>query len=399
MRRSRHAVATASFRYCAALCTSVALLAGTIGLALTAHAEDGEALQTRDDKARIAALRAKIDELSGSLRQQRIERARLERALRPIEQRIAEQSRKARAARHALARAERSLAQLSRREQQQVAALRAQRHALGREIRQAYMHGRQGTLKLMLNLDDPAQFERQITYYRYIASARKNRIEQHNRSLTRLAAAHRRIETSIRDLARASRANAREHTTLRQLRRARRAILDTLNAAIVDKTRELARLREAERALDGIVEQAGRTPVRPGAPLTTHFDRRTGRLPMPVKGRIAVHFGEPRPVGGLKWKGIFIATAEGEPVNAIHAGRVVYAEHLSGYGLLLIIDHGDGYMTLYGNNESLIVRRGDEVKANQHIAITGSTANPFMPGLYFELRRKGVAINPLRWRR
>jgi septal ring factor EnvC (AmiA/AmiB activator) len=118
---------------------------------------------------------------------------------------------------------------------------------------------------------------------------------------------------------------------------------------------------------------------------------------LPVRGRVTVRFGTRRPYGDLRWKGIFLATPSGKEVKAVFSGRVVFADWLQGYGLLLILEHGDGYMTLYGNNESLTQQTGDRVEAGNVIAVTGNTGNIARSGLYFEVRHQGKPRNPLRW--
>jgi septal ring factor EnvC (AmiA/AmiB activator) len=122
-----------------------------------------------------------------------------------------------------------------------------------------------------------------------------------------------------------------------------------------------------------------------------------GRLPLPANGRLLARFNEPRQIGNLRWKGIFLSGREGQPVKAVFGGRVVYAEWLRGFGLLLILDHGDGYMTLYGHNQSLAKSVGDWVEGGETIATVGTTGDPSRPGVYFEVRHHGAPADPLRW--
>jgi septal ring factor EnvC (AmiA/AmiB activator) len=122
-----------------------------------------------------------------------------------------------------------------------------------------------------------------------------------------------------------------------------------------------------------------------------------GRWRLPVQGRLIARFGSPKEIGDLRWRGIFLATPEGQEVKAVTRGRVAYADWLRGFGLLVVLDHGGGLMTLYGHNQSLYKGVGDRVEAGEAIAASGNTGGPAQPGLYFEIREYGEPRNPLDW--
>ena len=134
-------------------------------------------------------------------------------------------------------------------------------------------------------------------------------------------------------------------------------------------------------------------PAAPGA----RFASLKGRLPLPLAGRVTARFGDDKGIGQLKWRGAFIAAREGQEVRAVHRGRVAYADRLRGFGLLLILEHGDGYMTLYGHNQSLYREVGEWVDAGQVIAAAGNTGDAPQAGVYFEIRHDGEPDDPLRW--
>src|SRR5690606_34075729 len=212
------------------------------------------------------------------------------------------------------------------------------------------------------------------------------------------------LETEIRDQTRELEAlrtrQERERHALEAARVRRAQLLAALNRQLSAQQDEIERLRADERRLQRLLQEL-RT-VLPEAELPSpgpqeRFGALNGRLPLPLAGRIAAGYGEPKGIGDLTWRGIFIAAREGDPVRAVARGRVAFADWLRGFGLLLILDHGDGYMTLYGHNQALHRRTGDWVEAGETIAAAGNTGGAPAMGVYFEIRQNGVPHDPLQW--
>ena len=178
----------------------------------------------------------------------------------------------------------------------------------------------------------------------------------------------------------------------------RRELVAKLTAELQDQGRQLARLQSDERELNALIkglEQAlADIPVE--HPQQMQFAALRGRLPWPASGRIVSRFGTPR-LGGLFWDGVMISAPEGREVRAVHHGRVAFADWLRGLGLLMIVDHGDGYMTLYGHNQSLFKEVGDWVEADEAIALVGSSGGRERAGVYFGVRFKGRPVDPAKW--
>jgi septal ring factor EnvC (AmiA/AmiB activator) len=290
------------------------------------------------------------------------------------------------------------LGELRQREQEQLGALQAERRALSRQIRAAYAMGRQERLKILLNQQEPARVSRLLTYYDYLNRARARRMARIERRVSELGdtrAAIGREEQRLRALA-ASELD--EERALQEQQQARKRVLERLARELTDQSRELSRLERDEARLNALLEDIGQAlaDVPDHSPADEPFARRRGALPWPARGRIGAEFGARR-VGGLRWDGVMIEAPEGGEVRVVHHGRVAFADWLRGFGLLLIVDHGDGWMTLYGHNQTLFKDAGDWVQADEPVALTGASGGRETPGVYFGIRHQGQAVDPLRW--
>ena len=267
---------------------------------------------------------------------------------------------------------------------------------LGTQLRLAYQQGGQSRLKLLLNQDDPRQLARQMAYHGYLSRARLA-------LLADLEALQHRLHDSraelTRELARLSQLETRQTADIRALQIARQErdqAIESLQGRIDSQAAELVAMEHDAAELEALIEELARAlrdiPMDIEVPSILSLQ---GQLPLPVQGPLTRRFGEARG-GELRWNGWLIGAAAGAAVRAIAHGRVAYADWLRGYGMLLILDHGDGVMSLYGHNESLLHQVGDWVAAGDEIAIVGQSGGG-EPGLYFELRRDGRPENPNVW--
>ena len=284
----------------------------------------------------------------------------------------------------------------SRMEQRQHIDL--QREALARQLRAAYAMGRQERLKIMLNQQDPAVISRALTYYEYFNRARRQSIGRINQVIAQLTATEAEIAKQERQLVAAREQQQKDKAVLESSRLAREPILAALSEEIEGKSQRLRRLEEDAKELTGIVERLQREKlelpmeIESGKP----FAKLKGKLIWPAKGRLSARFGSSK-AGNLRWEGVLISAREGEPVRAIHHGRVAFADWLRGFGLLMIIDHGEGYMTLYGHNESLLKDTGEWVEPGETIGTVGATGGRAQPGTYFGIRHNGRPMDPKHW--
>ena len=275
-----------------------------------------------------------------------------------------------------------------------------QNTALGRQLRAAYILGKQDDLKVLLNQQDPARLGRHLAYYDYLNRARMRRIEHYSVNLQQLAAVTQSIGQQVATLETLQTAQRDERQLLELGRQTRAQLLIGLNSEISTKNEELTRLLEDERRLQALLPTL-QQPAASRAPETggdsTPFAALKGKLPWPSQGPLIARYGSPRLGGQLKWRGVLIQVAEGAAVRAIAAGRVVFADALRGFGLLVIIDHGGGYMSLYGHNRELHKKSGDGVEVGETIAAVGSNGAEESAGLYFEIRAHGEPNNPALW--
>jgi septal ring factor EnvC (AmiA/AmiB activator) len=350
--------------------------------------------------AKLERLRARIAELQQTLNRTAERRDEAREALHDEERRIAALTRSLHELDQRLSRDARALGELEHRAGQERERRRAHLDALAHQARAAYALGRQPYLKLLLNQENPATVARVLAYYRYFNRARAAGIERARAALGQLDALAAEIRSRRRALAELRAAHDRERAALEASRARRARLLASLERELAGQTRELERLRADETRLERLVrELKAMLPQALDGFGGRHapFAALKGRLPLPLEGRLQARFGEPKGIGDLSWRGIFLAAPAGTEVRAVAHGRVAFADWLRGFGLLLIMDHGDGYMTLYGHNEALYRQVGDWVEAGQPIAVAGSTGDAPGNGVYFEIRYQGVPHDPLQW--
>jgi len=287
---------------------------------------------------------------------------------------------------------------LAMRRADQARALAAVRTQLAAELRAAYLLGRTGPLELLLEQKDPLDSARLLTYYRYFSRAGADHIAHIQQQVQQLDALDAELARQQATLAGLKQTQQKQLQQLAQARDQRREVLASLTSRTHTRAQRLAQLEDQQAGLTRLLQQLNRAAQHPSAPsnLTGAFGHLRGKLAWPVAGHIQALFGQARG-GGLTWDGIVIDTRLDAPVHAICAGRVVYADWLPGLGLLVIIDHGNGYLSLYGHNDRLFKAAGQQVAAGEVIAAAGDTGGRAQPQLYFEIRRAGVPLDPRPW--
>lgn len=345
---------------------------------------------------RLEAVREQIRQLEGLLKRSSTERGELQERLQSIETQLGAVTRSLRDTDAGLVRGRNELKSLQARRGRLRDSLNEQRGLLAEQVRAAYAMGRQEQIKMLLNQQDPARVGRALVYYDYFNRARARQIEQVSTTLNELDQIELRITEKNVELATLRDRQLNEQEALQAGRKARRELLGRLNQEIQSTGNQLTRLQEDEQRLLRLLENLARRPAAENAERTA-FAKLRGKLLWPTRGRIAVQFGQPRPVGKLRWQGVLIDAPEGREVRAISHGRVAFADWLRGFGLLLIIDHGDGFMSLYGHNQGLFKETGDWVDAGDVVASVGATGGQNEAGLYFEIRQGGKPVNPQRW--
>lgn len=273
----------------------------------------------------------------------------------------------------------------------------AEREALSGELAAAYMNGRQEQLKLLLNQQDPARLGRMMAYYGYFGRARAERIERIEDELAHLELLNENISAEAARLRTLEQENEQHVRALASARERQAQTLAKVQSKIKTRSQELAKLQRDARSLEKLVEELRRAIEEFPELAEQPFQRVRGKLPWPVKGPVLAKYGQLRAGGPLKWQGLVIGADRGTQVRAPYHGRVVYADWLPGLGLLLVLDHGGGYMSLYGNNEQLYRRVGDRVAPGDVLSAVGDAAGVGKPGLYLEIRKGRETLDPAAW--
>jgi septal ring factor EnvC (AmiA/AmiB activator) len=290
-------------------------------------------------------------------------------------------------------------AELAGKRRAEETALASDRAALERQVRAAYAIGPQEPLKLLLNQKNPAQVGRMIDYYRFFGRFRARQIEEIKRHLGELTALDAALAEEEARLLALEEQQKGELSRLTAARERRGRALVSLEAETKNRAKEMERLKEQQGGLEKLVRELRRALERVEKFPTDSkdaFAKLRGKLAWPAAGKLSASFGQIR-AGGVKWDGVLVAGSQGSPVRAVYHGRVVYADWLSGLGLLTIIDHGDGYLSLYGHNERLYKEVGERVTAGDTIATVGDSGGRSSPALYFEIRKGGRPVDPRPW--
>jgi septal ring factor EnvC (AmiA/AmiB activator) len=375
------------------------------GCLLVALALAGGAVPAANDpnpakaEADLKAVRTQIDKVRAEMEKDAGRRDKLAREIEESEQTVSgarsalEKLKRERAV-HTARRAE--LAEQRRGEE---SVLIERRAALAGQIRAASMIGRQEPIKLLLSQRDPGQTGRVLIYYQYFGRARAEQISAINSHLSEIATLDTALAGEEARLTALEEQQKGELSRLQSARERRGRALVSLEAESKNRARELSRLKEQQDGIEKLVRELRRALERIDKFPTDSkdaFAKLRGKLSWPVAGKLIASFGQTR-AGGVKWDGVLLSGAQGTAVRAVYHGRVVYADWLSGLGLLTIIDHGDGYLSLYGHNERLYKEVGERVTAGDTIATVGDSGGRSTPALYFEIRKAGRPIDPRPW--
>ncbi len=348
-------------------------------------------------KAELEALKSRIRELSDAQAKELRERDSLQADLREAELRISRLAREQRDLEAREAKARRKLQTLEKEQAALARDKKTQLEWLARTVRASYQAGRQERLKLLLNQEQPDQIARLMRYQEYYQRARAQRLEAVKSELTELQAISERV-VRARQVLLDKRSEIQRHANkLEAAQQTRQQSLASLNRSLDNRGNDISQLKSDQQRLAKLLEEMRRSfddiPADPGG---KPFGKLAGKLPWPLTGRITTGYNSRRE-GALRWQGVILGAPGGTPVRAIHPGRVVFADWLRGYGLLTIVDHGEGYLSLYGYNQALLREVGEWVAAGDSLALAGNSGGNMASGLYFEIRHRGNAVNPTRW--
>ncbi len=364
------------------------------GLLLLLVSAAGQAAE-RDPEKKLEQVRERIEDLQRSVRRDTDRRDALSAQLRDAEEKVRGARGRLGSVRKRLAASDARLAELTDERERTERGLREQRAALATQLRSAYMSGREEQLKMLLSQEDPAAFGRMLIYYSYLGRARAGKIAEIEAAVAELEEATR-LEAEERERLAALESDSRRELSAVDSARAERGhAVRAISSQIRNNSDTIAKLKREAAGLEKLVADLRKAlrDLPPGAGQA--FEKVRGRLAWPTAGKIVARFGQARG-GGLKWNGVLIEAGRGTEVRALYEGRVAYSDWLPGMGLLLIIDHG-GYMSLYAHNEQLFKSVGDRVEGGEVVATVGDSGGRSQPGLYLEIRRGAVPVDPVPW--
>ena len=380
------------------LAVALLLALATVAAVPPAAAQAERKATPKQKEAELKRVNERIERVRKSVNADVEKRDRLGAQLRDAELSIQDARRQLEGLRAQRIASEARLRDLERERERREAELAAERGALAGQLRAAYVNGRHEQLRLLLNQEDPAAVGRMLAWYGYFGRARAGRIESISDQLEHLALVRERIVAEGDRLKGLEARREQELESLRGAQERRTRAVASIEQQIKSQGGQLKRLESQARGLEKLIADLRKALANPPVAKKAPFEPLKGRLPWPVQqGKVLARFGQPRAGGSLRWQGMLIGTDRGARVRAPYAGRVAYADWLPGMGLMIVLDHGGGYLSLYGHNDELFRKVGEPVAAGDVIGSVGDSGGNDQSALYFEVRRGREPVNPEIW--
>ena len=369
----------------------VLLLAGTAG---AVRGEPDE----HETRGKLEKLQAEIKRISREISADSERQNSIQQELRSAEVELGSLQRDTTANERAIAASEEELSSLQQQRGELEQARDAQQARIALELKTAWQLGQQSQVKVLLNQESPHTVARAMAYYRYFFQARNELVASYRATLSQLQQLEERIAATLDQLAVQQATLEEQKAQLATAQAARAETLAKLSDSIHSKAEELKQMEQNRKELEDLVAAIEKAVADLEVPDDYQpFKSAQGKMPWPLGGKRANSYGRPRNDGKMRWQGVTIPAKEGAQVTAIHHGRVVYADWLRGSGLLMIVDHGDGYMSLYAHNQTLLREVGEWVGAGTPISTVGNSGGQERSALYFEIRHQGKPTNPTGW--
>jgi len=377
-------------------CRLAVLVALGVAAASCIRAADAQSGKRAETEAQLKSVQAEIARIRAKVSRDQVETDKMMRELRAADLAVGAARESLDALRRERGQRADRRADLAAQKRAREAQVAAERAALAGELRAAYLIGREEPIKLLLNQQDPGRAGRMFVYYSYFGRARAAELDRIESDVRQLAALDVQVQGEEHHLADLESEQRSKLDDLEKARSERGEALASLKAQSRTRSQALQRLQREQSGLETLLKELRRAIAKFPIDSNDAFSRLRGQLAWPVTGHVAASFGQTR-AGAVKWDGLLIDTERGTPVRAIYQGRVIFADWLPGLGLLMIVDHGDGYLSLYGHNERLYKAVGERVAAGDTIAAAGDSGGSARPQLYFEIRRSGHPVDPRPW--
>ena len=373
-------------------------LLGLLLFLCTGHLFAQESMNQQEIEQKLRALEEEISKFKGMIENTEGQKSDIEETLQRNKKGISDLINKIEGIEEELKGNEDKVSRLTREEKELLLKKTEQQDYIEKQVRAAYEIGNQEYLKVLLNQEDPDELARMLIYYDYFNRARAEQIIHYNDTLENLDRVSSELSLEITLLDKNRQFLVREKSALAITQQQKKRALKALISQIRSSGTEITRLQQDRSRLEQLLSRLENSLANLPTPEDAlPFSGMQGKLQMPIDGRVSQRFGHRRNAGKLTWDGIFIEAGEGEPVYAIHYGRVVFSDWLRGFGLLMIISRGEGYMSMNGHNQVLYRETGDWVTAGDIIATVGDSGGQNKTGLYFEIRISGKPSDPQRW--
>ncbi|UCX06453.1 murein hydrolase activator EnvC family protein [Shewanella glacialimarina] len=362
------------------------------GFIILSYAATGADLSKRQSE--LKSIQTQINAQQNDLKNTSKQREKLITLLKKDEQAIARAASRVNETQTSLKNISSQLIDLEKQQKSLTAQKIGQQKTLSKQLSSAYLAGNHDYSKMMLNQQNPATIERMLAYYQYLNNARIKAISKLKTTSEQLVEVQNKQVKKQQQLNTVMIDQKQQAKQLSNEQNQRQQTLTQIQRTLSNKGAQLEQLQIEEASLKRIVEQAVVTAK--ANPLMDGLENRKGKLSWPTKGRMSERFGSNRS-GQIKWKGAVLTAPEGQNIKAVAAGKVIYADWLRGFGMVMVLDHGKGYMSLYGHAQTLFKEAGDNVNDGESIALVGRSGGQTEPSLYFEIRHKGQAVDPARY--
>lgn len=342
----------------------------------------------------LSQLKGQIQQTEKELKQQQKAFSKAQELLKSADQSLAKLARQMRQSKTELAELHKQLQQLELQQQQLQQSFELQKSLLAQQIKGAFITGEHDYTKMLLNQQDSSKLERVLTYYHYLNQARMQQLQKIEQTAAELKQVDAELQSKAEQQQQLQAQLELQQKELTEAKTSQLASVKKMKSFLTDQQQQLSYLKQNEQSLQSTLGKLKAAAI--ASKKRINLPKTKGKLPWPVQGDILQGYGEKR-LAGVSSQGILIAAAEGSRVKAVADGQVIYADWLKGYGWVIVLDHGNGVMSLYGHNQTLLKKPGDTVNASDAVALVGASGGQAQAGLYFEIRQKGSAINPITW--
>lgn len=342
----------------------------------------------------LSQLKGQIQQTEKELKQQQKAFTKAQDLLKTADQSLARLARQIRQSNEELAEVRKQLQTLELEQQQLQQSFELQKSLLAQQLKGAFVTGEHDYTKMLLNQQDSSKLERVLTYYQYLNQARMQQLKQIEQTAEELKQVELDLQTKAEQQQQLQAQLEQQRQELTDAKSSQLASVKKMKSFLTDQEQQLNYLKQNEQSLQTTLGKLKAAAI--AAKKRINLPKTKGKLPWPVQGDILQGYGEKR-LAGVSSRGILIAAAEGSKVKAVADGQVIYADWLKGYGWVIVLDHGNGVMSLYGHNQTLLKKPGESVNASEAVALVGASGGQAQAGLYFEIRQKGTAINPITW--